>query len=200
MLTQRKPHTIKHKALQLIAFAIALTLFIVHPAHAGGNKITQPIGVTAPDPIPDQKWMRTSNGEEETFVVHMEGFGLIGTYTKKGDAPKQSKVEYISKGMPAKVWAQNDTMTTDPTGEGLGYMMSYAAGLAAQKNNINEIYISSLSETGGKALAKGLGVKNYMNNTVEIDGQKLVYPHILSVKTMLEKANEKISLKKWTQI
>jgi len=66
--------------------------------------------------------------------------------------------------MPDGVWAQEGYMTTNPTRQGLGYMLSFAAASVAIRDRINFIYISSGSiDGGGSALIKKLGGKLNMD-------------------------------------
>lgn len=100
-----------------------------------------------------------------TFETRKVFNDVIGTYDD--DPTLTSEVSYSSQlpdlgngqiDLPDDMWAQEGYMTTNPTRQGLGYMMSFAASAFALRDNIKWIFVSSGSRRGGgAALAEKLG-------------------------------------------
>ncbi|GHB25470.1 hypothetical protein GCM10007094_11950 [Pseudovibrio japonicus] len=103
--------------------------------------------------------------------------------------------------MPNGVWAQEGYMTTNPTRQGLGYMISFAAASVAIRDRVNFIYVSSGSVAGGgSALIKKLGGKFDLDlefNTSK--GNRVKLPgYLIRTSDMIKFSAEGWKNKGWT--
>ncbi|MDD7910928.1 hypothetical protein PUV47_13450 [Pseudovibrio exalbescens] len=146
--------------------------------------------------------------EENTFNVSQDGDWLVGVFN--GDTDNQSSVSFTTTidfddakaQLPADMWAQFGYMTTNPTGEGLGYMLCFVAATRAleQDPKVTRIFISSGSvEGGGQALIKKLGGVFDMDLEFETTtGGTLKLPgYIIDVETMQTNSAQGFKNKGW---
>ncbi|MDI1430025.1 hypothetical protein [Polyangium sorediatum] len=106
--------------------------------------------------------------------------------------------------LPSGYIAQVGYMRTEPTGQGLGYMLCYAAGQAAANWGYEYLFVSSGSIAGGGMhLMKklGCGALKFLElkhktgkDTTQVGG------YLLNIADMTEKAAEGYKTKGWRKI
>ncbi len=154
------------------------------------------------------KWQKEVDGKTIVFDTEVSGMEVTGTYNS--DPDKTSSIAFsttIFAGgdgdliVPEGMWAQFGYMTTNPQRQGLGYMLSYAAAMLAERGNVSTIFVSSGSiGGGGSALIKKLGgVLNMDQEFADKDGNTVkVVGYLIPVDTMKSVSEDGFKDKGWT--